>query len=167
MSKPASRERHGDVVEIHFLAIGQGLELRGVLARAARRGARFHVRRVRAAVPQLHASERIEAVDVIGHRPQVVHVAGIPDARRETVRVIRLGVNRAIFRVDAGPAAFGLERAVRSLKAGSIRTGADAVRHLIEPIAQGLGPDLDRLEQNVVFGIARHVHCPPVRVISV
>ena len=150
-----------DIVEIHFLAVGQRLELGRVLARAARCRARFHVRRVRGAVPQLDTGQRVELVDVIGHRAQVAHVARIPDARRQPVRVIRLGMDRAVFGVDAGPAALGLERAMRRLEPGPIRAGADAMRHLVEPVAQGLGPDLDRLEQDVVFGIARHKLCPP------
>src|SRR5580704_15173982 len=70
-------------------------------------------------------------------------------------------MNRAVLGVDAGPAALGLERAVRRLESGPVRAGADAVRHLIEAVAQSLGPDLDRLEKNVVFGIARHKLCPP------
>src|SRR5450631_2642528 len=65
-------------------------------------------------------------------------------------------MNRAVLGVDARPAALGLDRAVRCLKAGPVGAGADAMRDLIEAVAQGLRADLDRLEQNVVFRIARH-----------
>src|SRR5579872_2801100 len=72
----------------------------------------------------------------------------------------------AVLSVDASPAAFGLERAMRRLEARPVRTGADAVRHLVEPVSQGLGPDLDRLKQDVVFGIARHDSYPPLFLIT-
>src|SRR5208283_2372290 len=100
--------------------------------------------------------ERAELVDMIGHRLEVAHVALVPDARREAMRVVGLRMDRAVLGVDAGPAAFGLERAVRRLKARSVRARADAVRHLIKAIAQRLRADLDGLEQDVVLGIARH-----------
>ncbi len=147
---------HGDVVEVHFLAVRERLEFRGVLARAARRRARFHAGRMRGAVPELDAGQGAEVMDVIGHGAQIAHVARIPDARRQTMRVVRLGVNRAILGIDSGPAALGLQRAMRRLEARPVGARADAMRHLVEPVAQRLRADLDRLKQNVVFWVARH-----------
>src|ERR1700686_4261991 len=45
---------------------------------------------------------------------------------------------------------------MRSLEARLVGTGTDAMRHLIEAVAQRLGADFDRLKQNVVFWVARH-----------
>ena len=39
---------------------------------------------------------------------------------------------------------------------GLLRPGADAVRHLVEAVVQRLRADLDRLEEDVVLGVARH-----------
>ena len=147
---------HGDVVQVHFLAVGEGLELGGVLARSARRRARFHARCMRGAVPKLHSGEGAEFMDVVGHGAQIAHIPGVPDARRQAVRVVRFGMNRAIFGIDSGPAALGLQRAMRRLEPGLVGTGADAMRHLVEPVAQRFGTDFDRLKQNVVFWVARH-----------
>jgi hypothetical protein len=60
-------------------------------------------------------------------------------------------MNRAVFGVDPGPAALGLERSVRRLKSRLVGARADAMRHLIEPVAQRLRSDLDGLKQDVVF----------------
>src|ERR1700680_3492420 len=45
---------------------------------------------------------------------------------------------------------------MRCLEARLVGTGTDAMRHLIEAVAQRLGADFDRLKQNVVFWVARH-----------
>src|SRR5450631_2997016 len=45
---------------------------------------------------------------------------------------------------------------MRCLEARFVGTGTDAMRHLIEAVAQRLGADFDRLKQNVVFWVARH-----------
>src|SRR5579863_7577242 len=95
-------------------------------------------------------------MDVIGHGAQIAHIPGVPNARRQAVRVVRFGMNRAVLGVDSGPAALGLERSMRRLEAWLVGTGADAMRHLIEPVAQRFGTDFDRLKQNVVFWVARH-----------
>jgi hypothetical protein len=58
---------HIDIVEVHFLAIGEGLEFRRVLAGSAGRGARFHAGCMGGAVPQFDAGQGAELVDMIGH----------------------------------------------------------------------------------------------------
>jgi len=58
----------------------------------------------------------------------------------------------------SGPTPFRLERAMRRLEARPVGARADAVRHLVEPVAQSLGPDLDGLKQYVVLRIACHVY---------
>src|ERR1700733_4079317 len=45
---------------------------------------------------------------------------------------------------------------MRRLEARLVGTRTDAVRHLVEAVAQRLRTDFDRLEQNVVFWVARH-----------
>jgi hypothetical protein len=62
------------------------------------------------------------------------------------MRIVGFGVNRTIFRIDPCPAAFSLQRTVRGLEARLIGTGTDAMRHLVEPVAQRLGADFDRLK---------------------
>src|ERR1700679_3859192 len=95
-------------------------------------------------------------MNVIGHGAQIAHIPGIPDARRQAMRVVRFGVNRTILGIDSCPAPFGLQRTMRRLEARLVRARTDAMRHLIEPVAQRLGADLDRLKQDVVFWVARH-----------
>jgi hypothetical protein len=43
-----------------------------------------------------------------------------------------------------------------SLREGFRGSEAGAVGHLVEAIAEGLGPDLDRLEQDIMPRVARH-----------
>jgi hypothetical protein len=115
---------------------------------------------MRCPVPELDAGERAEVMNVVAHGAQIPDVAFVPDARRQTMRVVRFRMNGAVLGVDPGPAALGFQRAVRRLKTGPIGTGADAMRHLVEPVAQRLRADFDGLEQNVVFWIARHTLGP-------
>ena len=79
------------------------------------------------------------------------------------MRVVRLGVNRAVLGTEGAPAALGLHPAVIGLKARLLRAGADAVGHLVEAILQRLGPELDRLEEDVVLRVARHTVLLPRR----
>ena len=111
---------------------------------------------MRRSIPEFNARERAEFMDVVGHGAQIAYVAVIPNARRETVSVVRLRMNGAVLGIDAGPTALGLQRTMRRLKPRLIGTRADAMRYLVEPVAQRLRSDLDRLKQNVVFWIARH-----------
>ncbi len=147
---------HGDVVQVHFLAVGERLEFRGVLTRAPRRRARFHAGRMGRAVPQLNSGKGAEVMDVIGHGAQIADVARVPDARGQAMRVVRFGVNGTIFGIDSRPAAFGFQRTMRRLESRLVGTRTDAMGHLIEPVAQRLGADFDRLKQDVVFWVARH-----------
>src|SRR5258708_39038588 len=108
------------------------------------------------AVPQLNSGKGAEVMDVIGHGAQIADVAGVADARGQAMRVVRFGVNGTIFGVDSRPAAFGFQRTMRRLESRLVGTRTDAMRHLIEPVAQRLGADFDRLKQDVVFWVARH-----------
>src|SRR5450432_2470430 len=99
-------------------------------------------------------------MDVIRHGAQIAHVARIPDACRQSMRIVRFGMYRTILGVDSRPTALGLQRPVRSLEARLVGAGADAMGHLIKPVAQRLGADLDRLKQDVVFWVARHTLDP-------
>src|SRR5277367_2479698 len=45
---------------------------------------------------------------------------------------------------------------MRRLETRLIGTRADAMRHLVEAVAQRLRTDLDRLKQDVMFWVARH-----------
>ena len=141
-----------DVVVVHLVTIGQGLEFRGVLADAARGAARLHAGRVGRAVPQLDAGQRAVLVDFVAHGTQVAHIAFIPDPGRNPHRVVGFGMDRAVFGVDRAPSALGLDAAMGGLEAGLFRTRADAVRALVEPVFHHLRTNLDRFEKDVVFG---------------
>src|SRR5712672_542708 len=95
-------------------------------------------------------------MDGIGHGAQIADVARVPDARRQAMRVVRFGVNGTIFGIDSRPAAFGFQRTMRRLESRLVGTRTDAMGHLIEPVAQRLRADFDRLKQDVVFWVARH-----------
>jgi hypothetical protein len=145
-----------DVVAVHVARVGVDLEVRGDLRRAARVVARLHARRVRAAVPQLDAGQRAEVVQAIAHDREVADVPVVPDAGREPVGVVGLGVDRAVLRAAGPPAALRLDPAVIGLEAGLLGARADAVGDLVEAVLERLRADLDRLEQDVVLGIPRH-----------
>src|SRR5262245_14245516 len=66
---------------------------------------------------------------------------------------------------DHRPSAFGLDPAHGRFRIRPHMAEAIAVRHLIEPVLRCLRPDLDRLEQNVVTRIARHIALPQVSIV--
>src|ERR1700737_549699 len=111
---------------------------------------------MRGSIPQLDTCQCAVLMDMVRHRTQVADIARIPDTRGQAMGIVGLRMYGAVFSVDTRPAALRLQRAVRRLEAGSVGARADTVRHLVEPVAQHFGPDLDWLKQDVVFGIARH-----------
>ena len=152
-----------DVVLVHVARVRVDLEVRRDLRGPARVVARLHAGRVRSAVPELDPGERVELVQAVAHDRQVAHVVVVPDARRHAMRVVRLGVDRAVLGAEGPPAALRLHAAVIGLEAGLLRARADAVGHLVEAILQRLRPELDRLEEDVVLRVARHTVFLPRR----
>jgi hypothetical protein len=69
------------VILIHFMAIRQGLELRGILAGTAWRLTRFHAWSMRSAIPQLDTGQRAVLVNVLRHGAQIAHITLIPETR--------------------------------------------------------------------------------------
>src|SRR5262245_48781849 len=66
-------------------------------------------------------------------------------------------MDRAVLGTDRAPATFCLHAPVVGLEARLFGSSPDAVGHLIEAVLQRLRPELDRLEQDVVLRVARHV----------
>jgi len=95
-------------------------------------------------------------VQAIVQVAQVDDVAVIPDARRHAVGVIGFRRDRTVFGAARTPSTFGLHTAIGRLRTRLLGAGADAMRNLVEAVLHRLRADLDRLEQNVVFWIARH-----------
>src|ERR1700737_4663500 len=114
---------------------------------------------MRGSIPQLDTCQCAVLMDMVRHRTQVADIARIPDTRGQAMGIVGLRMYGAVFGVDARPAALRLQRAVRRLEAGSVRARAYTVRHLVEPVAQHFGPDLEWLKEDVAS-----VLCLPFRI---
>ena len=77
-----------DIIQIGFVAVGQVFEFRSLRSRAVGDGARFHARRMRAAVPKFDATERAMLMQAIVHVTQVDNVALVPDTCGNAMAVI-------------------------------------------------------------------------------
>src|SRR5437773_2281726 len=78
------------------------------------------------------------------------------------MRVVRLGRDRAVLGAAGAVAALGLQRAEIGLAERLLRPEAVAMRDLVEAVLHRLRPELDRLEEDVVFRVARHRAKPPL-----
>lgn len=84
-------------------------------------------------MPQLHACQSAVAVDGFCHAGEIARVALVPAT---------LG--------------FHLAHGQKRVRQAMARAGA--VRHLIEAVGSGDGPDFHGFEQNIKSGIAGHPH---------
>ena len=146
-----------DVVSVHLLAGAHERERTADLGRAARGDSALHAAGVGPAVPDLDRCERALLMDHVAHEAQVGDVALVPEPGADAVRIVRLRRDRAVLGRHGSPAALGLHGAEVRLEAGPVGAGTVAVRRLEEAVGQGLRADLERLEQDVVLGIARHL----------
>ena len=93
-------------------------------------------------------------VRLVAGRGEHPHVALVPHAGRHVRRLVGLLRDRAVLRVDGTPPALGLDAAVARLRPRLLGAETRAVRHLVEAVAQRLGPDPQGLEEHVVTRIA-------------
>src|SRR5690349_14980250 len=93
---------------------------------------------------------------LLAHEREVPGVVVVPQSRQGSRRAVRFRMDRAELRADGGPAALGLDGAETRLCTRPVGAEARAVRYLVEAVAQHLGPDADRLEQDVVTRVTRH-----------
>ena len=136
-----------DVRHLHGLRC-DGLVIPGDLGGSEGRKAGLPVARVDASMMQLDAGEGTVGVHLVAHDAERTHVVVVPEPAR---RLGRLGADRAELGADRRPSAFGLHRSVPCLRPGF---------HLIEPVAEDLRPDRDRLEEDVMPRVARHDSLP-------
>ncbi len=127
-----------DVVLVHLDAVRQVLEVARDLRRPARDAAGLHARSVRAAVPELAGGQRVVLVEHVAHHREVPDVVVVPEPRRDAVRVVGLGRDRAVLGADAAVAALGLHRAEIGLVHRLLRAEAVAVRDLVEAVLHDL-----------------------------
>ena len=92
--------------------------------------------------------------------PDVIFV---PDSRTDGGSIVALGMDRAVLRVDDGPAAFSFHAANRRLRVWIVGAEPGAVRRLVEAILHRLRPDAERLEEHVVLRVTGHL---PASVLS-
>ena len=105
------------------------------------------------AVVELEPGQCAVLVGGIGHQPQRPHVVLVPEARGDQRRLVGVGRERRVLGADRGPAALGLDAAVRRLRPGLLGPEPGAVGHLVEAVPERLRPDPDRLEQDLVVRI--------------
>ena len=153
-----------DVLLVHLLAGAHERERAPDRRRAACGHPAFQPARVQAAVPDLHGGEGILLVEHVAHQAEVAHVPVVPEPCAHSVDVVALGPDRAVLRAHRAPAALGLHRPEVRLETGPLRARAVAVRDLEEAVGQHLRADLDRLEEDVVLGVAGHLLATSRRV---
>ena len=147
-----------DVGLIHLVAVDAARreDRRQPLARRTPEFARLERRRIAAAVPELYAGEAVVPVRDLAQVAKVDDIAAVPDACGRVRILVGLRMDRAILGEYGAPAALGLHAAEVRLRPGPLGSRPGAVRGLPEAVAQRLRPDPDRLEQNVVLGVACH-----------
>jgi hypothetical protein len=145
-----------DVVPFHLLRRDE----RVVVARELRRGDGRHAgvarARVRAAVRELDARERPVRVGFVAHDRQVAQVVVVPDASRNDGPEVRVDADERFLGAHGSPAALGLHGAKAGLRGRLLASEPGAMRHAIEAVLERLRADPDRLEEDIVAGIARH-----------
>ena len=148
-----------DVVGVDLVAVALecGLGGPGVRTRAGHPG--LLVGCFLATGPELDARQRAMLVDRIDHGPQIAHVALVPDAHHGAGLGVALGRSRrASVHTAPHPPSASSADAPPGFPADP--SPARAVGHLVEAVFHDVRTDRDRLEQDVVFGIARHAKPP-------
>jgi hypothetical protein len=144
-----------DVSCLHLLGNHVRLEIAGELARRDRRHPRLVVRDVRPAVIELEPRECPVLVGGVGHQPQGAHVVLVPEARGDQRRLVGVRRERGVLGAHGGPAALGLDAAMRGLRPRLLGPEAGAMGHLIEAVPERLRSDPDPFEQDLVVRIQR------------
>ena len=106
---------------------------------------------------ELDARQRAPFVDAVGHVAVIDDVALVIKGRDRGHRLVRLRMDHAGFGAKCRPAAFCLHLPMHGVGARPGTAGAGALRHLEEPVLQGFRADGDRLEEDIVAGISRHL----------
>src|SRR5882672_2474452 len=114
------------------------------------------------AVPQLRGGKGAVLVEHVAHDGQVLDVVVVPKPCGDAMRVVRLGRDRAVLGTAGAVAALRLHRAEIRLAQWLLRPEAVAMRDLVEAVLHRLGSELDRLEEDVVLRVTRHVAKPPL-----
>ena len=105
---------------------------------------------------ELAPGERPVLVRQVARRRQRAKVVVVPQAGRDEGRLVGVRADGAVLGADGRPAALGLHAAEVGLMERLLAAEADAVRHLVEAVAQRLRADPQRLEEHVVTRVARH-----------
>src|SRR5919202_303549 len=149
---------HGtDVVFVHLLGVGQMFEVARDLGGRTGDAPRLLARRVGAAVPELRGGKGLVLVEHVAHRREVADVVVVPQTRRNAMRVVRFGRNRAVLSADRAVAALGLRRSEECLAERLLRAKSVAVRDLVKAILHCLRADANRFEKDIVLRVARHL----------
>ena len=146
----------GDVLLVH------GARLHGIVRegrhgqvrRAHRHLAGSQVGPVHAVVGELEPGQRAVRVNRFGHAGEDRDVPLVPQPQLDEGRDVGAVVDLALLGADHAPAAFGLDAAQDGHGGWVAVAHAVAMRHLVEAVGRRHRPDLHRLEEDVVAGIA-------------
>src|ERR1700679_2452399 len=107
-------------------------------------------------MPQLDAGQRPVTVYRFGHERMSADVVIVPHRGKGERRVVRSGIDRASARADHPPTTFCFGLPESGANARKRIGHAAGVRHLVEAVGSGDGPDFHGLEQDLIAGILRH-----------
>ena len=104
---------------------------------------------------ELDAGQRAVRVHLLDQALVRRDVVVVPEAPLDEPADVRAGMDLHLLRADDRPAALGLDAAHHRVGRRVAVAHAVAVRHLEEPVARRHRTEGDRLEQDVVAGVAR------------
>jgi hypothetical protein len=144
-----------DVFTLHRLRHHEGIEITRQLRGCNRRPTRLAHGAVSARMMELDTGKRPVLVHLFAHERKAANVVRVPEPGGYGRHLVRIEADRAVFGTDRRPAALRLRGAEPRLRPWLLDSVSCAVRYREEAIPHRLRPDPDRLEENVVSGVAR------------
>ena len=137
-----------------------GLQRIAILQRRMHRGNR-HFTTVKigggiAVVGEFHRRQRAMRLDLLAHQRKRGDISVVPQAGFDIRRHIAARVDFTFFGADYRPATLGFDFTHGGMRFRHLVAHAVAVRDLVKAVACSDRADLNRLEQNVITGIAGH-----------
>ena len=156
--RPVPSTDVADVLPVHAAGlhrvVGEGRD--GQRGRGHRHLAGVEVGAVESVVGKLQSRERAVLVNLVGHPRDDRDVAVVPEAKLDVGSDLRAVVELDLLGAHDRPAPFRLHPAHVGDRGRVPIAHPVAVRHLVEAVAGGHGPDPDGLEQDVEAVIDGH-----------
>jgi len=108
---------------------------------------------MRSAVEELDAGQATVGVNRLGGEAERLGIRVVPEQRRDGRGLFALEREGRVVDADAAPPPLCLDPAEGSVRTRPLNAEPGGVRHLVEAVGEGLGADVDGLEQDGVPGV--------------